>query len=156
MLLAASLLGAATGAADPRGNEGTLAGHAVLLDAGGRLLSWVEPQEPTNLNQYAAGEMARYVLEDPGRDPDWRAHAGRALSWIERTFGADAGRERGQQWGATVISEQVEYTFEMGSHTARFASVQALWHERTGEPMAGRRPSARSTGRATCATGAGW
>jgi hypothetical protein len=91
---------------------------------------------PTNLNQYAAGEMARYLLEDPARDPDWRAHAERALGWIERTFGGDTEREKGGQWGATAISEQVEYMYKMGSHTSRFASVQALWHERTGDPAA--------------------
>ena len=91
---------------------------------------------PTNLNQYVAGEMARYLLEDPTRDPDWRSHAGRILTWVERTFGADTAREKGRQWGATTISEQVEYMYKMASHTARFASVLALWHERTGDAEA--------------------
>lgn len=91
---------------------------------------------PTNLNQYAAGEMARYLLLDRDRDPAWREHVPRLLGWIERTFGVDTGKEKGVQWGATAISEQVEYMYKMGSHTARFASVQALWHERTGDPAA--------------------
>jgi hypothetical protein len=34
------------------------------------------------------------------------------------------------------VSEQVEYMYKMGSHTARFASVQALLHERTGDAAA--------------------
>jgi hypothetical protein len=88
---------------------------------------------PTNLNQYVAGEMARYILEDPSRDPDWRSHAQRILAWVERTFGTDTPREKGRQWGAITISEQVEYMYKMASHTARFASVLALWHERTGD-----------------------
>jgi hypothetical protein len=89
-----------------------------------------------NLNQYAAGEWARYLLEDPRRDPDWRDHAGRALAFVERTFGGDTPKEKGLQWGAITISEQVEYMYKMGSHTARFASVLALWYERTGDEAA--------------------
>jgi hypothetical protein len=91
---------------------------------------------PTNLNQYAAGEAARYLLLGPAPDSAWREHVPRVLGWIERTFGGDTEKEKGVQWGATAISEQVEYMFKMGSHTARFASVQALWHERTGDPAA--------------------
>jgi hypothetical protein len=34
------------------------------------------------------------------------------------------------------VSEQVEYMYKMGSHTARFASVQALLHEKTGDAAA--------------------
>jgi len=91
---------------------------------------------PTNLNQYAAGEMARYLLLNPGSDLDWRGHVSRLLGWIERNFGVDTEKEKGVQWGAVTISEQVEYMYKMGSHTSRFASVQALWHEKTGDPDA--------------------
>jgi hypothetical protein len=89
--------------------------------------------EPKNLTQYSAGEMARYLLEHPELDSDWRAHAGRLIGWIERTFGVDTKREAGLQWGALAISEQLEYMYKMGSHTARYASLAALWHDKTGE-----------------------
>jgi len=89
-----------------------------------------------NLNQYAAGEWARYVLENPEQDPDWRQHAERALAFVERTFGGDTPKEKGVQWGAVTISEQVEYMYKMGSHTARFAAGLALWHARTGDDVA--------------------
>jgi hypothetical protein len=92
--------------------------------------------KPTNLNQYAPGELARYVLEHPHRDPDWREHASHLLAWMERVFGGDTAKEEGVQWGAIAMSEQLEYTYKMGSHTSRFASVLALWHERTGDPVA--------------------
>jgi hypothetical protein len=92
--------------------------------------------KPTNLTQYNAGELARYLLEDPQHDSEWRSHAGHLIEWIERTFGGDTEKERGRQWGAITISEQVEYKYKMGSHTARFASVLALWHERTGDRSA--------------------
>ncbi|HVQ30651.1 MAG TPA: hypothetical protein VMV21_13770, partial [Vicinamibacteria bacterium] len=94
-------------------------------------LFWL-PQ-PTNLNQYNPGEMARYLLENPGRDPAWRDHSRNLLEWIERTFGGDTEKEPGLQWGAVTVSEQVEYQYKMGSHTARFASALALWSERTGD-----------------------
>jgi hypothetical protein len=89
-----------------------------------------------NLNQYAPAEWARYVLLNPGRDPEWRDHAGRALAFVERTFGGDTPKEKGRQWGAVTISEQTEYLYKMGSHTARFGSVLALWHQKTGDPSA--------------------
>jgi len=88
---------------------------------------------PTNLNQYDAAEMVRYLLENPDRDPSWRERASHLLAWIERTFGGDTDRERGVRWGAVTISEQLEYMYKMGSHTSRFASVLALWSEKTGD-----------------------
>jgi hypothetical protein len=92
--------------------------------------------KPTNLNQYDAAEMARYLVENEDRDSRWRDRAGHLLEWIERTFGGDTGKEKGVQWGAVTISEQVEYTYKMGSHTSRFASVLAQWSGRTGDPAA--------------------
>jgi hypothetical protein len=92
--------------------------------------------KPTNLNQYDAGEMARYLLESPERHPAWNERARHLLDWIERTFAVDTEQEKGVQWGAPVVSEQVEYMYKMGSHTARFASIQALLHEKTGDAAA--------------------
>jgi len=92
--------------------------------------------KPTNLNQYDAGEMARYLLENPDRDPAWWERARHLLDWVERTDAADTEKEPGVQWGAQTVSEQVEYMYKMGSHTSRFASVQALLHEKTGDSAA--------------------
>jgi hypothetical protein len=97
-------------------------------------LFWIP--KPTNLDQYDAAEMARYLVENPGRDPRWRDRASHLLAWVERTFGGDTDEEKGVQWGAVTISEQVEYTYKMGSHTSRFASALAEWSERTGDPAA--------------------
>jgi hypothetical protein len=35
-----------------------------------------------------------------------------------------------------TISEQSEYMYKMGSHTSRFASINALWAEKTGDAAA--------------------
>jgi len=97
-------------------------------------LMWLP--KPTNLTQYDAGEMARYLLENPEKDPQWAERAAHLAGWIDRRFGQDTDREKGRQWGAVTISEQVEYMYKMGSHTSRFASVMALLGEKTGDAAA--------------------
>jgi hypothetical protein len=99
-----------------------------------------------NWNQYSAGETVRYLMQHPETDPEWKGHVQGLLSWIEKTFAVDVpGTEHyrwlqqepiqyGQQWGANAISEQtVEDMDKMGSHTSRYASLCALWHEKTGD-----------------------
>ena len=99
-----------------------------------------------NWNQYSAGETARYLLQHPEADPDWRVHAEGLLSWIEKTFAVDVRAtpqyrlvqqepvQYGKQWGANMISEQtVDDMNKMGSHTSRYASVCALYCEKTGD-----------------------
>jgi hypothetical protein len=60
------------------------------------------------------------------------------LDWVTGFFATDsvtmAGlHEKGLQWGAEVLSEQVNDKDKMSSHTARYASVRALWYEVTGD-----------------------
>ena len=99
-----------------------------------------------NWNQYSAGETARYLLQHPETDPEWKAHAHGLLNWIEKTFAVDVPAtpqhrlvqqepiQYGKQWGANAISEQtVEDMDKMGSHTSRYASLCALYYEKTGE-----------------------
>jgi hypothetical protein len=85
--------------------------------------------KPSNFNQYSPMETARYLLDHPEADPEWRAHAAALLAFVERTFGVDSGQFRGLQWGARAISEQLAYMPKMGSHTSRYASVLARWGE---------------------------
>ena len=59
-----------------------------------------------NPNQYCALHTARWLIAHPGDDPAWRTHVAHLIDWTERQFGGDTARERGTQWGATVISEQ--------------------------------------------------
>jgi hypothetical protein len=98
----------------------------------------VEP--PKNLNQYSPMETARYLLQHPEYDPEWRAHVARLIQWVERTFVVDVPpgepKERAVQFGANAVSEQTHYMPKMGSHTSRYASVLALWHEVTGDAEA--------------------
>lgn len=97
----------------------------------------VWPQPPgMNLTQYDALETARYLLLNPDLDPDWDAHVRAIIDWTERTFGVDATGQPGMQFGARTISEQFVDMNKMGSHTSRYAGVNALYFARTGDEAA--------------------
>lgn len=94
-------------------------------------------EKPTNYNQINPLEIARYLMERPEMDPEWRAHVPALIEWVEKYFAADTNRnERGVQFGANTISEQIDYMYKMGSHTSRYASVLARWSELTGDKAA--------------------
>ncbi len=98
----------------------------------------IYPDYRTNLNQYSPLETARYLLQHPELDPQGRARAKEILDWVTAFFAADSVTmggipEKGMQWGAEVISEQVNDMDKMSSHTARYASILALWYELTGD-----------------------
>jgi hypothetical protein len=79
-----------------------------------------------NLNQYNAMMVARYLLEHPESDVDWESHARGLITWVKNTFQQSV-------FGATAIREQEIFFFIMGSHTSRYASVNALLFEKTGD-----------------------
>jgi uncharacterized protein (TIGR03382 family) len=94
------------------------------------------PNPGQNATQYIAMETARYLLQHPELDPDWRAHAGGLIEWSRARYGVDTAKEKGLQWGAEVMSEQDLDMNKMGSHTSRYASLKALWYEKTGDEVA--------------------
>ena len=98
----------------------------------------IYPDYRTNLNQYSPLETARYLLQHPELDPAGTALAKDILDWVTAFFAADSMTmggipKKGRQWGADVLSEQVNDMDKMSSHTARYASVRALWHEVSGD-----------------------
>jgi hypothetical protein len=84
------------------------------------------PSDKNRINrvQITPLETARYILKHPEKDPDWKVNVPALLHWAASVFAVkemDAIRE--QTW-----------CFEpMGSHTARYASICALWYEKTGD-----------------------
>ncbi|MGB8385845.1 MAG: hypothetical protein WCG47_32175, partial [Dermatophilaceae bacterium] len=82
-----------------------------------------------NLNQLNAMMTARYLLLHPEMDPSWEAHVRGLITWVESTFAR-------QQFGATIIEEQFAFAHPMGSHTSRYASVNALLYQKTGDTAA--------------------
>ncbi len=79
----------------------------------------------SNRNQVSPMETARYLLKNPGLDPHTDRTVAALLHYVESAFGTD---------GQDAIKEQTFCYVPMGSHTARFASVCALWYARTGDP----------------------
>lgn len=95
-----------------------------------------EEGKPKNFNQYSPLETARYILQHPAFDPDWKTRVPRLIHLVEKNLGIDVPGEPGKQWGAQTISEQLADMHKMGSHTSRYASVNALWYEKTGDNQA--------------------
>ena len=81
-----------------------------------------------NLNQQSPMETARYMLRHPDRDPEFRAHVPALIAWVRNRFGET------RRFGATSVCEQDCCFKEMSSHTARYASVVALWSGVSNDP----------------------
>ena len=82
-----------------------------------------------NVNQYNAMMTARYLLEHPEFDANWESHVRGLITWVKNTFNVPS-------YGADTIKEQVEFAYPMGSHTSRYASINALLYEKTGDTAA--------------------
>jgi hypothetical protein len=79
-----------------------------------------------NHTQLIALETARYLLNNTEKDPQWQTHVRGILQWVELNFATP-------QFGANAIKEQLEWPFVMGSHTSRYASINAMLFEKTGD-----------------------
>ncbi len=77
-----------------------------------------------NRNQVTPMETARHILRNPHLDQDIDRTVPALLHWVESAFGTE---------GMDAIKEQTWCYEPMGSHTARFASICALWYERSGD-----------------------
>jgi hypothetical protein len=84
------------------------------------------PNDPTqaNRNQVTPLETARHIIRHPENDKDIARTVPAIIHWVESAFGTE---------GMDAIKEQTWCYEPMGSHTARFASVCALWYEYTGD-----------------------
>ena len=84
------------------------------------------PLDPLNLNRVnnAPMEVARHLIKHPEHDPRIATTVPALIWWVKNTFG---------ETGMNAINEQTTCYKPMGSHTARYASICALWYERTGD-----------------------
>jgi len=84
------------------------------------------PNDPdrSNRNQVSPMETARYLLNHPQLDANLDINVPALLSWVESVFGTE---------DMDAIKEQTWCYVPMGSHTARFASICAMWFEKTGD-----------------------
>lgn len=82
-----------------------------------------DPQR-ANRNQITPGELAKFLIQNPGLDPQVDDHVRAIVHWIRSAF-------KDKKWDA--INEQTWCYEPMGSHTARYGSLCALYYERTGD-----------------------
>jgi hypothetical protein len=98
------------------------------------------PRRPTNVNQFLPDMTVYYILSrpDPGSvDREWVSHTGHIIDWVRRRFG------RGPFLGAWAIDEQGTPDGRgccsragQGSHGGRWAAINAMYAERTGDSQA--------------------
>ena len=98
------------------------------------------PYGTDNVNQFLPDLTAYYILsrEDPATaDPEWLSHVGHLIDWVRLRFG------RGPFFGAWAIDEQGTPDGRgccsragQGSHGGRWAAINALFAERSGDGQA--------------------
>ncbi|MBS1850679.1 MAG: hypothetical protein JST79_07180 [Acidobacteria bacterium] len=79
--------------------------------------------------QYTALMTARYLMERSDLDASWQSHVQGILNWVLDNYAT-------QSYGANTIEEQAIFAYPMGSHTSRYASVNAMLYELTGNTTA--------------------
>jgi hypothetical protein len=86
--------------------------------------------DPANENrdQVSALETARYILQHKDLFPRSMETVKGLLDWVKETLGGHPF------FTAVPVHEQKFCYFPMGSHTARFASLSALYAEQSGDP----------------------
>jgi hypothetical protein len=84
------------------------------------------PNDKYNKNrvQNIPMETARHIIENPECDPNYRIHVPALIYWVATAFEIE---------DMDAIREQFWCYEGMGSHTARYASICALWYEHTGD-----------------------
>lgn len=70
-----------------------------------------------------------YLLEHPELDADWESTARNILQWVYK----ELGNAQYAKYGVTCIDEQTAYRVPGNSHTARQASVDLMFWEKTGD-----------------------
>jgi hypothetical protein len=111
------------------------------------------PHGTDNVNQFLPDMTAYYIMTRPDPasvDPEWVSHVGHLIDWVRLRFG------RGPFLGAWAIDEQGQINGNggccsragQGSHGGRWAAINAMYAERTGDGQA-RRDAFRSMNYAT-------
>lgn len=86
----------------------------------------LDPQNG-NRDQLSPLETARHLLAVQPRELDWKREVPALIEWVKQTLGAPLF------FSAEPIHEQKYCYFVMGSHTARYASLCALWSQVSGD-----------------------
>ena len=84
---------------------------------------YFEDMEPdiNNCNQVNPMETARYILRNPNVDPNYELDIKKLINWVRTRY------KKAEYYGSTSIAEQDSFYLQMGSHTARYGSILAMW-----------------------------
>jgi hypothetical protein len=87
------------------------------------------PTEDWSDTEINADTMARYILEHPSWDANWKQDAAAILGWSYESF----ANHQWEKFGVIPINEQTAYRVPGNSHTSRHASDELLYCEKTGD-----------------------
>jgi hypothetical protein len=79
--------------------------------------------------QINAITYAQYVLEHPEQDPQWKERVNAIFQWVHRELD-DPGY---MKYGVIPVDEQTAYRKPGNSHSARQASIELMYWEKTGD-----------------------
>ncbi len=101
---------------------------------------WVDGHTDTyitgtgNLSNMSASNVALYISDNHGFDPDWKNTLPGLIKWTEDNFvNKSAPGEPSNLWGANIVSEQVAFMPKMDYQTARYAAQCAKWYAMSGD-----------------------
>lgn len=79
--------------------------------------------------QINAITYAMFIMEHPEHDPDWKKTVNGIFQWVY----SELGNDQWKKYGVTVINEQTAYRVPGNSHSARQASMDLLYWEKSGD-----------------------
>ena len=79
--------------------------------------------------QINAITYAMFLMDYPEHDPQWKETVKGIFGWV---YG-ELGNEQWKKYGVTVINEQTAYRVPGNSHSARQASMDLMYWEKTGD-----------------------
>jgi hypothetical protein len=79
--------------------------------------------------QINAVTFAMFIIEHPSLDPQWKRTVNGIFGWVYKELGNDQWKK----YGVTTINEQTAYRVPGNSHSARQASVELLYWEKSGD-----------------------
>jgi hypothetical protein len=79
--------------------------------------------------QINAITYAMYIMEHPGQDKNWKQTVNNIFKWVYK----ELGDKQYIKYGITCVDEQTAYRVPGNSHSARQASMDLLYWEKTGD-----------------------
>ena len=81
--------------------------------------------------QINAITYAMFIIEHPSLDPEWKQTAKGIFDWVYKELGNDQWKN----YGVITINEQTAYRVPGNSHSARQASVELMYWEKSGDTL---------------------